>query len=341
MSDKKAVNHDLLFAKWKYHRISMAGQQRLQMSELQFDKFPTPSSSMNWKIRFKTSVRSCSDFPSDALLWIKEVEMVDSVYEKNPRDQLQVRIFRILNCWTRYLLIIQNSHFKKKVSLEDQKAQKEDRFLRGRQIAYMIYDYFRVTGAHDTVLDDANLFSITLGNDTVQDLDTRWDEILLSMTKVPSDVVLESLYKLRIRELDQLNTVLESYDVEIHQKISISNCQKMKTMVKRSMDQKLRLRNFDARKEKIETGAVVTNRRGSSRIERGEGICHQWKAIGQCSRGGQCSFRHDGDECAKSTQKDAPSSEHPSPGGRSASSKGASEARVRLGRPLDSRAKTS
>ena len=26
-------------------------------------------------------------------------------------------------------------------------------FLRGRQIAFMIYDYFRVTGAHDTVLD--------------------------------------------------------------------------------------------------------------------------------------------------------------------------------------------
>ena len=48
--------------------------------------------------------------------------------------------------------IIQNSHFKNKVSLEEQKAHKEDRFLRGRQIAYMIYDYFRVTGAHDTVL---------------------------------------------------------------------------------------------------------------------------------------------------------------------------------------------
>ena len=31
--------------------------------------------------------------------------------------------------------------------------------------------------------------------------------------------------------------------------------------MKRSIDQKLRLRNFDARNERIETGAVVTNRR--------------------------------------------------------------------------------
>ena len=48
--------------------------------------------------------------------------------------------------------IIQNSYFEKKVSLEEQKAQKEDRFLRGRQIAFIIYDNFRVTGAQDTAL---------------------------------------------------------------------------------------------------------------------------------------------------------------------------------------------
>ena len=76
----------------------------------------------------------------------------------------------------------------------------------------MIYDYFRVTGAHDTVLDNADLFSFTLRNDNVQDFDTRWDEILLSITKIASDDVLESLYKLWIRESDQLKIVLELYD---------------------------------------------------------------------------------------------------------------------------------
>ena len=81
--------------------------------------------------------------------------------------------------------IIQSSQFKQKVSLEEQKAQKEDRFLRGRQIAFMIYDYFRVTGSHDTVLDNADLFSITLRDDNVHEFDTRWDEVLLSMRRFP------------------------------------------------------------------------------------------------------------------------------------------------------------
>ena len=58
--------------------------------------------------------------------------------------------------------------------------------------------------AHDTVLDYADLFSGTLRVDNIQEFDTRWDEVLLSMTKIQSDEFLESLYKLRIRESDQL-----------------------------------------------------------------------------------------------------------------------------------------
>ena len=108
--------------------------------------------------------------------------------------------------------IIQNSHFKKKVSLEEQKAQKENRFLRGRQIAFMIYDNFRGTGAHDAVLDYADLISVTLRDDNVQEFDAIWDDFLLFMSKIPSGDVLGSLYKLRIRESVQLKTVLELYE---------------------------------------------------------------------------------------------------------------------------------
>ena len=129
------------------------------------------------------------------------------------------------------------------------------------------------------------MFSVILQDDNVQEFDTIWDEVLLSMSKIPSGDVLESLYKLRIRESAQLKTVLELYDIKIHQKISMPNYQKLKTMVKRSIDHKLRLRNFDARHEKIETGAVIVNRQTSSGVEGGKGICYLWKEKGQCSKG--------------------------------------------------------
>ena len=75
---------------------------------------------------------------------------------------LDAKIASVLN------KILKNSHLEKKVSFEEQKAQQEDWFLRGRQIAFMIYDYFRVTGAHDTVSDYADLFSVIPHDDNVQ-----------------------------------------------------------------------------------------------------------------------------------------------------------------------------
>ena len=80
------------------------------------------------------------------------------------------------------------------------KAHKEDCFLRGRQTAYLIYEYFPVTGANDSVESYADLFTAVLRNDNVQEFDTKWDEILLLMTQIPSDDILENLHKLRIRE---------------------------------------------------------------------------------------------------------------------------------------------
>ena len=40
-----------------------------------------PATFACWKIRFKTEVCTCSQFPTEAMQWIKEVELVDSVDE--------------------------------------------------------------------------------------------------------------------------------------------------------------------------------------------------------------------------------------------------------------------
>ena len=88
--------------------------------------------------------------------WIKEVELVDSVDELRSSSSIRgvsMPNFEVLDARIASALnkIIHNSQFKRRISLEEQKAQKEDRFLRGRQIAFLICDQFRVTGTHDSV----------------------------------------------------------------------------------------------------------------------------------------------------------------------------------------------
>ena len=141
--------------------------------------------------------------------------------------------------------IIHNTQFK--TVWRNKKPKKRNRFLRGRQIAYLIYEYFWVTGANDSVENYADLFTFALRNDDIQEFDSKWDEILLPMTKIPSDDILEGLYKFRERESEKLKTELELYDLEIHQKKIGPEYHRLKTMVKRSIEQDVRNRNFGAR----------------------------------------------------------------------------------------------
>ena len=108
------------------------------------------------------------------------VESVDDLKSSCSIRGIRTPDFKVLDARIASALnkIIHNSHFKRKVSLEEQKAPKEDRFLRGRQIADLIYEYFRFTGANDSVENYVDLFTIVLRNDDIQEFDSKWDEIL-------------------------------------------------------------------------------------------------------------------------------------------------------------------
>ena len=285
-----SAKNSVLFSGGDSSKNYGADQQRLQISDLHFDKFPTPATFSCWKIRFKTEVCTCSQFPTEAMQWIKEVELADSVDDLRssssirsiPMPDFEVLDARIASALNK---IIHNSHFKRKISLEEQKAQKEDRFLRGRQIAYLIYEQFPVTGTDSSVETYTDLFTIALRNDDIQEFDSKWDGILLSMTKIPPDDILEGLYKLRIRESDKLKTVLELYDLETHQKKLGPDYHRLKAMVKRSIEQEIRNKNFGARSGNFEKNAVVKNPGTKQRVQRILGDCWQWEANGQCVKG--------------------------------------------------------
>ena len=77
------------------------------------------------------------------------------------------------------------------------------------------------------------------------------------MTKIPHDEILEGLFKLRIRESEKLKTVLELYDLETHRKKLGPDYHRLKTMVKRSIEQEIRNKNFGSRNGNYERNAVV------------------------------------------------------------------------------------
>ena len=94
--------------------------------------------------------------------------------------------------------IISNPFFKRRVSLEEQKAQtptdflKEDRLLTWSTNISVLLALMMLF-----LIWQIYLVSVSFQGDDIQDFDTRWDQALMSTCEVPKDNVLESLYKMR------------------------------------------------------------------------------------------------------------------------------------------------
>ena len=113
---------------------SMVGQQRQQISELQFNNFPTFSTFLCWKIRFKNQVTICTDFSWDAMSWIKEVQVVDSLEELKSSQSIhgKIPIFEMLGREDCFCSKQDHSEFpvqEGRSVLEEQKAGKMTAFF--------------------------------------------------------------------------------------------------------------------------------------------------------------------------------------------------------------------
>ena len=123
--------------------------------------------------------------------WIKEVEIAKLIEELVTSRSIMVRTdfphYGMLDATIASALkkLVTHVHFQKRASVAERRAQKYDRFSRGRQIAFMIYEHFRAKGAREAVQGLSDVFNFRLQNDDVQDFDVRWDRALLSASDVP------------------------------------------------------------------------------------------------------------------------------------------------------------
>ena len=148
-------------------------------------KFPDHAEFQSWITNFRTKVCSKAKNPTRVLQWIKEIEAAKSAgrpqHSKIENGQRCHWLWRIgfdddvsIGEVPR-----EAKHTSgKKISVEEQRAQKDNRFLRGRQIAHLIYEYVRPTGSDDEIQGLSGFIRIKLDNDKIQDFAERWEQAL-------------------------------------------------------------------------------------------------------------------------------------------------------------------
>ena len=152
---------------WKRVR----GEHKIKIRDASLDRQPktqwrifkelwdrrTATAGFTWQIPYtnhvcllENKIQECtrSQIAAEATHWIKEVEIIDPVGDLMFSSSVRVRMpdFEVLGTRIAAALnkIIHDPHFKRRVSLEE---QREDRFFRGKQVADLIHEYFRVTGS--------------------------------------------------------------------------------------------------------------------------------------------------------------------------------------------------
>ena len=204
--------------------------------------------------------------------------MVDSVDDL--KSWCSIRGIRTPDFWSTRLRrwlpalnrIIHNSHFRRRgQSGGTQRHKKRTVSLRGRQIAYLIYEYFRVTGepmllsrtmpTYSQLLFEMIIFRNSIRSGT---------EFYYSMTKIPSDDVLEGLCKFkntRVWETQNRNGIVQYWRF-IRRKQG-PDYHRLKTIVTRSIEQDLRNKNFGARKRKLWKKRRGQRIRGQNSVDKG------------------------------------------------------------------------
>ena len=140
-----------------------------------------------------------------------------------------------------------------------------------------------------------DLFNISLQEDDVQDFSTQdGTKLFEQQLKYRQKRSWKSFASQVLQASVQLQTSLALYEQENIRNNEPPSYSRLKTTVRRHIDQTMWTRNFRARSEIVGRGAVTKSQKGKKAcVERKVRECYQWKATRQCSKRDSCSFIHD------------------------------------------------
>ena len=112
--------------------------------------------------------------------------------------------------------------------------------LTDRQIAWHIYQHFRLSESEGAILEFEDLLKVELREDNVASFVNEWDMTLSGLKDAPTDAILESLFKRQLDGSVQLKETLSLYQLEVTQRGVAKSYEKLRSMVNIYLEQKRR-----------------------------------------------------------------------------------------------------
>ena len=162
-----------------------------------------------WKLNFKKKVASSSGCPSKAFLWIGEIEKATSIDDLKtvPGNYFETLDAKVA---TGLMDILHGEFLRKMTVLEEQYSNKGE-MLNGRQIAFEIYKYYRLSEQDGALFEFEDLMNLRLKGDNLAQFQNDWNICLSGQRKLPPPDILENLYLRQLERSQQLDRAMALY----------------------------------------------------------------------------------------------------------------------------------
>ena len=183
---------------------------------IKLNDMPAPEAYRHWQNHVRDEVKSCSDKPDEAWIWLNEV-----FDNKTPRDKLEEKLQepgKFITLDTKLSAALTRSakgDLATKIhNFRDEKSKKGVQ-VRGRGVLLMFEDYFRTSEEAGSLYRVEDLLGVVRTGESVEDLRrflNRWDATIAGMDTPPDDLVPRDILLRQIRKCQLMKYDIEAFD---------------------------------------------------------------------------------------------------------------------------------
>jgi hypothetical protein len=278
---------------------------------IKLNDMPAPEAYRHWRNHFRDEVKSCSDKPDEAWIWLNEV-----FDNKTPRDKLEEKLLEpgkfitLDNKLSAALTRSAKGDLATKIHNFKDEKPKKGIHVRGRRVLLMFEDYFRTSEEAGSLYRVEDLLGVVRTGESVEDLRrflNRWDATIAGMETPPDDLVLRDTLLRQIRKCQLMKYDIEEFDranEKSEQKSYAFLLRNIRDLLDRERLRSNRNRIVEKNKqtEKLQPAAPAQGgkdrgkgkgdrgrSRGRSQSAKGDKICYKFRD-GKCEKGKRLSL---------------------------------------------------
>ena len=265
--------------------------------------FPKPGMSFDkWWDHAMDSISSSTSYCTEAYRWILTVQKPETTFESLADSASFVRLDAML--LTALMECIPgDTHLLRQEIKKAKTAQRlsHERNITGRQVLYMVHQFFAMSDKDKSMTDTARLHKVTLQNGDIQQFIYKWDEVLSLMRKRPEDDDLMNLFVLQFDvHLPKSHEFYVEYLFWYNKPVDdpdrcYENIWKLvHDWIRRKTESKNRTAALKDHLPSVNPGAHPKGK-GIGKDKNGDPqICFSWRNNGSCARkdAGTCIYAH-------------------------------------------------